>query len=182
MKTVYAAALCATAMAASPALATTSFDLTATVLNGAYAGDSFIGSITYDETLLTGIDEEDLAPVGSTVPGVTPDAAFAIAFTDGVNSLNETDDFDYPNFPIFSFFEGDLVGIEFEVDFLSASFDLLDLGILAFFFEDDLAFDGVGYSIGVDVFYIADIPLPAGLPLLVGGLAGFAALRRRQSS
>lgn len=169
---------------AAPAFSTTTADITATIGNGIYTGLTATGSITFDEALLAGSGMEALVPTGSAELGATIDPALAISFSIGGFSLTEENDIDFPDLPLFEFDDGDLVFIDYVVDFLSvpAGVDLLALDLVLLAFADDLFFDGTEYFVTADALYLSDIPVPAGLPLLLGGLGAIAVMRRRQGT
>jgi len=171
-------------MATAPHAAVVSFDLDASFLNGPFVGsalDPFSLTITYDDDDLT---------YGTANDGdgyLSPEESLTIVF-DGVNI--EDLDVEYPEFPKVGFVDYIPVSIDFVIDFGTLP-QLLDLGILVMSIGGDLdanePFDVVydqatdRYSTFATVIEVAAIPLPAGLPLLAGGLGLMALAARRRT-
>ena len=175
MKFSFLSAAFAGLVAASPLVALTEVDITATIIDGPLNGTMVNGTISYNEMLLTGSGDETLAPVGSGVG--TEDADFAISLMFLGETMTEENDVGFPDFPIFQFFDGSLVFIDYIVDGSTApsGLDFEGEGIDEFVLLDDLFFDINSNAFQVSVATTFEpIPLPAGAPLLLGGLGAFA--------
>lgn len=171
------------ALLAGPAMAAT-FDITGTISNGIFAGISGSGTITFDETLLTGVGDESLVPVGSTTLGAIEDSTLDIIFDVGPEIFTAMNDVDFPDFPSFDFLDGALTFIDYVVVDGESGADLAPYGVLSGSFSDDLFFDDAEQSffVSIDLEYdVSPVPLPAGLPMLLVGLGAFGYLRQRKS-
>ena len=177
-KSIFAAALISFGLAA-PASAITS-DILGTINNGIFAGESGSGTITFDDALLTGSGLENLKPVGSGADG-TEDGTLAISFTAGSVVFTEMNDVDYPDFPVFEFFDGALSFINYIVVDGENGADLLQFGVLTAVFDGNLFFNTAEnrFEVGIDVEYVPAVPVPASLPLLAAAI-GLLVLRRKR--
>jgi hypothetical protein len=152
-----------------------SFDLDVSFVNGPLVGsiyDPFLLTIFYDDADITFGDAND----GDGFIG--PNQSLEIVY-DGVNV--EGLDVDFPAFPQVSFQDC----IPDAINFLITSFDLpelLDFGIAELFVGGGVVYDQATgkYSTSAEVILVAPIPLPAGLPLLAGGLGLMALASRRR--
>ncbi|MEO0379193.1 MAG: VPLPA-CTERM sorting domain-containing protein [Pseudomonadota bacterium] len=165
-----------------PAQAAT-FDITGTVLNGIFAGETGSGTVTFDETLLLNTGFEQLAPVGTTLIGALEDATLQIDFELAGVTYVETNDVGFPNFPTLDFEDGSLDFIDFVLEDGVNGVDFSGLGVLAAIFVDNLLFDAASnsFTVGIGLEYATPVPLPAGLPLLLAGLGALGVARRFQS-
>lgn len=176
--------------ATAPQAAPVSFDLSVSFLNGPFVGppsSSFLLTISYDDDDLTyGVGDPEN---GQGI--LNPFVGLEILF-DGMNV--EDLDVDHPDFPKVAFEDY----IPISIDFLIDSFTFPELSFLGI--EElrvggdvtsdpgspdlfDLVYDPAtdSYSTGATVIEVAPIPLPAGLPLLAGGLGLMALAARRRT-
>lgn len=92
--------------------------------------------------------------------------------------------------PVFTFLGGVLQSISYIVTQSSTTFDLAAFGVDMFTFDifrrpdggPPVTFDGNTYGVNAIIKPLAPVPLPAGLPLLAGGLGLLVFLRRRKSA
>lgn len=178
------ASAAAFALAASQAGAVT-YNLEVTAENGLYAGLVGTGTITWDETLVNSVGYTALSWNGGPF-GSTADNSLRIDLTAGPEIFTHTDDINWPDFPLFSFMDGMLTSINYIVTDGSTPVDLAFYGVEGFTFNLDAgaALDGDTVYASAIVKYLDDpapVPLPAGLPLLAGGLGLLAFARRRRS-
>lgn len=82
------------------------YDYFVTVSQGPLAGNSFSGSFTYDDSILTGTGEETIGVEG----GLTVHSTF-FDF-----DYRETDDINYPNYPTLTFENGEIKRLDFWVE------------------------------------------------------------------
>ena len=193
----------------APASALTVIDLAGTVVAGEFEGTQGTGQLTFDETVLQGLEENG----GSDFPFLSPevDPMFALTFTIFGQTFTEEDDIFAPDAGPTAFFLDDgFDGVLFQV----SEQQIFDEGVVTeidqegvsditifptFFFdflEEGFLFGTVseGDVIGLqetEPFEVAIainngfgvVPLPATLPMLLGALAlGGVALRRRKAA
>lgn len=171
-------------LAAGPALAVT-IDFTATVAEGPFTGESGTGTLTYDASLLTGAGIDILGRVPDDFLIVDPTLDLVLLTPEG-STFTASNDADFPDFPKFVFDYGDLTFVSYALVSGVNGFDFSDFGIAAVFFDElTLLADGSADIVGV-VQLIDDapapVPLPASLPLLLGGLGAFGLSRRRRAA
>ncbi len=138
---------------------------------GLGVGDSYSGSVTYDDLLATA--------AGSVVLVPDDDPAFALFLRVGNATFTDADDLFYSDGgPLLTFADGQLTGIDFIVSpFDAGSFASLDLALGASgLFITDLDTGGVLLVGGP----AAVVPLPTAVPLLLSGLAGLAVVGARR--
>ena len=184
IKLFAATAALALALAASQAGAVT-YNLSVEAENGVFAGLVATGSITWDETLVNPVGFTALSWSGGASGSVT-DNSLAISLTAGPEIFTQTDDIDWPDFPLFSFFDGLLTSINYIVMDYSTPVDLAFYGVEGFTINLDAgaALDGDTVYASAIVKYLDDpspVPLPAGMPLLAGALGLLALARRRRA-
>lgn len=172
------------ALGASQAGAVT-YNLSVEAENGLYAGLVGTGTITWDETLVNSVGYTALTWNGA-VAGSTADNSLRIDLTAGPEIFTHTDDINWPDFPLFSFMDGLLTSINYIVMDYSTPVDLASYGVQGFSFNlgAGAALDGDTVYASAIVKYLDDpapVPLPAGLPLLAGGLGLLALARRRRA-
>lgn len=184
------------ALLSAPASALTRIDFTGTVVNGTFADTIGTGFVEFDESLLVGVDEEELSP--------QLDPAFNLSFTIFGQIFSQADDVDQPEFPLALFFDGVLEDFDYVVSEVNLSGEPQTLtpiaqeGVFGFslgfgFFGEEIIPDGIpvaslgsittlpNFNVFVDEFGLQPVPLPATLPLLAGAflLAGAVVRRRR---
>lgn len=173
----------ASLMAAVPAGAVT-YTLQVTAINGALAGQSATGTITWDQTLVPTSGTASLSKTGGAF-GSIADPTLALMLTAGPEVFTEADDLGAPDYPIFAFFNGDLVAIDYSVTDASTSADLSAYGVTGFsvdfFGGTTLSANGVTATARVNYISVAPVPLPAGLPLMAGAMGLLALARRRRT-
>lgn len=155
------------------ALATVTFDFEATAVGlGPYTGNTYFGSFSYDETVLTNSGLETLDPIFGSL---------TVDFTFEGTPFDETNDVQYPLFPTLDLFDGapDFLNYLLVAGVNGASFG--DPSILAVVVIDSLTpIPGTqSYAMGMLV-DLAPIPTPAGAALLAIGLAGLGYQRQKQ--
>ncbi len=169
MRTFLAAASLCLGLTSAASAAVVDFDFHVFDAGGTLLSDD--GVITYDDALV--------APTGPTT--LDPFNGITISVTLFGTAYSIVNDTDFPTFAQFNFIDGALDFINYVledgqngVDFSGQPFDNLAL-------LDDLAFNTAAdaYFVSAGPAVPAAIPLPAGLPLLVGGLGGLALLRRK---
>ncbi len=173
------ATLAAVATLSTGAAGAATVEFTATVVTAPFTGFFGTGTLTYDETLVPASGFVELAPNGSTSSGVIIDPTLAIFVDTGEGFFTRENDANWPDFPRFDFVDGILVAVDY---ILIAGVNGVDFGessVLEAFF-DTLVLNADG-SASIDVeLELTPIPLPAGLPLLLTGLAAFGLARRRR--
>lgn len=160
--------------------AITTFDISGTVADGAFSGAVGSGSVSFNEALLTGVTGEFLNPGN--------DADFALSFSLFGQLFSAFDDIDFDDFPLLTFDEnGNPTDIDFVVDEASLTnpTDIVQAGVASFDLfglSQDPFSSGLITGISVNG-GISAVPLPATLPLFLGGLlAGGFLLRRRTAT
>jgi hypothetical protein len=189
-----AAILSLSATAAQAASVTVEFELDVVGYIPTYASAPGFGTLVYDDANLTGIGEETLAMTAYIADPSDPDdydvvaglISFSITMFAGETyeqTFTASDDVWPDVFPEFYFFDGDLYGIEF---YVSEEFTpimapgVYDLG--AFFdcgCSGDFYYDSVSDTNVLEV-EVNAIPVPAALPLMLGGLGLLGLLARRR--
>lgn len=159
--------------------------LTVTASNaGPYQGVTGTGGVCWDREIDLGTYAVLSRVAGDDVTAVDP--AVGLYFEVGPYTFTEADAWSPP---VFTFLDGILTSISYIVTDSSTPVDLAALGVNLFSFDifrrpdqsPAVNFDGKTYSVNALVKYaVAPVPLPAGLPLLAGGLALLAVLRRRK--
>lgn len=172
------AALAVASLATAADAATVS--IRATILNGIYLGASVMGTLDYDEEEVFDENPDD----SGDEDGLTSlFGSVKLFFSVGPIILTEMNDTGAPGFPRVTFIDGVLDDINYEVRHGVNGADLQAYGVLSFKFGDLAKSDLEDtYDVGVEVEYgdASVVPLPAGLPLLGGGLALLAAVRRKR--
>lgn len=161
-----------------------SFELIVTAARGGlFEGQSSTaGAVFFDEDLVPTAPGSFVDLSFSGVNGTTADPSFGLFFDAGPYTFTEADALSEP---VFTFIDGLLSSISYIVTFGSSSNDLVAFGVEQFTFLDRpaITFDGDTYT--VHAFFkplVSAVPLPAGLPLMVGGLGLLALLRRRKAA
>lgn len=178
-------ALSATLMPPRAEAAQVAFDLTITAAPGSvFAGTVFTGEVYYDEALIPTAERDFITLSKTGVYDSTVDPSVGLYFDAGLYRFTELDTLQDP---VFTFVGGLLRSINFIVTYGSSRHDLVAFGVEQFSFDlnTPITFDpdtGKGtYSALAFVKPLNDIPpvpLPAGLPLLAGGLGLMALVRR----
>ena len=128
--------------------ATIIYDFTVDVTSGPLTGTQSSGSFSYDDLALTGTGLETL--------GVNE--GLSVSFDFLVETYNETNDIDSPNYPIVQFQDQSLLGLNFNVfyasslqfaiaDEIDASIGAVGLGggnVFAYDTDPNAAFEGLG--------------------------------------
>ncbi len=133
--------------------------------SGAFLNQIFSGSLSFDDSGLTGVGEEWIA-LGS----------IALDFLGQHHTLGNA-----AAVPEAGFFDGTFLGVSFTVDAGDPQFSLVAgyRSIDEAFFAYDTA---AGLSGGGSVTYTAAVPEPEGWMLMVAGLTGVVAVARRRFS
>lgn len=159
-----------------PALATVSFDFQATAFGmGPYTGNTYFGSFSYDETVLTNSGFETLDPTFGTL---TVDLTFEGTPFDETNDVNY---FDVPQFPTLTLLDGapDFLDYLLVAGFNGVSFG--DPDILAVAVIGPLTPIPGAQAYAVDMLVdLVPVPTPAAVALFAIGLAGLGYQRQKQ--
>src|SRR4051794_1654014 len=135
-----------------------------TAANGPLVGQTFTGTFSYDNSLLTGSGTEYIDPT----QGLT------VSFTFGGITYTQVNDLNYPDYPLAAFVNGDLAHLDFLVD------NLFELNaFFSYFVAGNGYFGDVSYTGPVSV----AVAEPGLLALLGTGLLllGVAAPRARRT-
>lgn len=174
-------ALSATVMAPRAEAAQVGFQLNVTAAPGSlFAGNMFTGAVYFDEALIPTGADAFIALSKTGINGSTVDPFVGLHVQGGPYVFTELDALQDP---VFTFVGGLLKSINYIVTFGSSRHDLVTFGVEQFSFDINtpLTFDGDSYGASVFVKPLPDVPavpLPAGLPLLAGGLGLMALVRR----
>ena len=205
-----ASALTAAALVAAPAAAAPLdffFNILTVSDDPAYDGLSGSGTVTIEDTLLTGVGEEILllstadsgGDPGEVVGGLLSLSVTMFTGQSFEQAFTQDDDVDFPDFPQALFIDGELDAIDFVVaEAFADNLTPIDApDVISFgsgFFEDLVGVAPAVATLSVTaptaavaaaptfeftVVTTSEIPLPAAAPLMLVGLAGFAALRRK---
>lgn len=179
-------AVSATMAAPRAEAANVGFELLVTAApGGLFAGETSInGGVVFDDTLVPTTPGSFVELSKTGVAGTTQDLSIGLYFDAGPYTFTEAD---AVSDPVFTFSSGLLRSINYIVTFGSSSNDLVAFGVEQFSFDINtpITFDGDTY--GVNAFVkplpqVSAVPLPAGLPLLAGGLGLLALMRRRRAA
>lgn len=143
-------------------------------------GTVLSGSFAYNDALLTGMGIENVGPVGTSIGGVIEDPDFSIAVDVFGVILDETNDIDFPDFPLLEFVDGDPTSFDliFEQGVNGTNFG--SSGIIELSFDSDLVEIGMN-TFSVDAFIVVrPIPEPGTL-LAFGCLTAAGLVRRRRT-
>ncbi len=156
------------------------YDLLVTAAGGGpLDGQTASGAVFWTQSLLTGIGFESLSRDG--VFGSVQDSSLGLFFDvgPGAYTFTEADD-DFG--PIFLFLDGILQSIDYIVMDTFSAADLASIGVEQFSFDtrNPVSFVGSTVHVTAIIKYLAPVPLPAGLPLLAGGLGLLIFVRRRR--
>ncbi|MFN7224019.1 MAG: VPLPA-CTERM sorting domain-containing protein [Paracoccaceae bacterium] len=165
------------------------FGLVVTAADGGlFAGmSSDRGAVFFDEDLIPTGEDEFISLSKTGVYDTTTDPTAGLFFDVGplpfpLFTFTEADAI---SDPVFTFIGGQLRSISYIVTFGSTPQDLVSYGVEQFtFLLRSLTFDGDTYRVEALVKPLIDVPpvpLPAGLPLLAGGLGLLGLLRHRKS-
>jgi hypothetical protein len=156
--------------------AITTFDISGTVVGGSQDGAVGTGTVTFDESLLTGVNGE------TANPAVDPN--FALSFMLFGQLFSALDDINFDDFPLLTV---DAMGTPTDIDFVVDEADAVNptdiaqAGITAFdlfgLTSDPLT---GGFTTNISVTEVSAVPIPATLPLLLGGLLIGGYVVRRQ--
>lgn len=170
-----AAALMFALSAGAPASAVTTFSFTAQPEDPGFAGLTGTGTVTYDETLLSGGGFEFLSP--------SEDPLLAITFTLFGQDFSITDDVEFPNAPQVEFVDFVPVGLSFIIfDQTATDPNVIDDPLIeSIFVQGDLVGSIAG---GFETQFAAsarEVSLPGALGLLLSalGATGLLLLGRR---
>ena len=153
---------------------------------GALDGQTASGAVFYDPTLLTGSGYELMSRSGlfGSIIDPIPGLFFDVGPVDPATGLpfytfTEADD---DLGPVFTFLDGVLQTIDYIVMDAFSPADLALAGVNQFSFDTTrpVMISGTTISVNAIVKYLAPVPLPAGLPLLVGALGVLVFARRRK--
>jgi hypothetical protein len=165
--------------------ATVGFQLVVTATGGGpFDGATASGAVFWDADLVpTGPGSYAVLSRDGGNPDVTAvDPAVGLFFDIGPFTFTEADAWAPP---LFTFVDGMLASISFIVNGMSTVVPLADYGVDMFSFDitsrPAITFDGNTYGVNAIVKYLAPVPLPAGLPLLLGAVGLLALLRRRKA-
>ena len=153
---------------ASSALALITEPLSGEVFIGPATGEMALGSFTYDETLITGVGDEEI----DAIDGLLVELTFV------GKTFFETDDIDFDSFPILGFEDGLPVFLDFVVDDTDGVGTEIDDPRMDGFFMIEIIPDPVGGFFGEIFTFI--IPEPSALALMGLGLCMWGARTRRR--
>jgi hypothetical protein len=162
-------------------------NIRATVVNGMYGPDSVSGVPGF--SVLGTLSYDDAAAIDTDIVNTGTEAALnpsfgnvRLSFDLGVMTLTEENDADFDSFPRVTFIDGLLDDINYEVKHGVNGAVLLPYYVEGFrFLRLTPGTEPGTFDVGVEVAYgdPSEVPLPAGLPLLGGGLVLLGALRKR---
>jgi hypothetical protein len=171
---------------AAPVSPENALDLEVTATGGGYLdGQTASGAVFWTGSLLSGVGYESLSRSGAF--GSRVDAVAGLFFDVGAPPIYTFTEADDDLGPILIFLDGVLQTIDYVVTDGISAFDLAAYGVSAFSFETraPVVIDGTTVRVDAIVKYLEDpspVPLPAGLPLLAGGLGLLALSRRRRQA
>jgi len=149
--------------------ATVNFTIFVDQFDPAYtASTANVGTVTYDESKLTGVGDEEL----TVADGAT------VSFRFDGQWYTEASDTDYPVFPAFYFTDGEFEGLGFEAQITSPA--ATAGSYIAFNGKEvDYSFDGSGeFSAHIEV-PVTPVPEPSGTIILALGVLLSCGIRRR---
>lgn len=183
------------AISAQAAVQTVNFDVDLYSFNPAYDFAPGFGKLVYDDAALTNVGDEAMALSAHTADPLDPldyDVlagliSFSLTLFTGETyeqTFTAADDAEYPALPEIYFFEGELFGMDFFVDEEFTTF--LAPGFFAVMASYNCGCGGEFFlSTGPGVpneltVVLGEVPVPAALPLMLGGIAGLGLLVRRR--
>lgn len=172
------------ALAAAEAGAVT-YDLEVNLSNGRLGDGPWVGTVTWDETLVPNVGIVELTRTGAGFSFETrlADPTLDIDLDVGPGSVNASMDIGAPNWPLLRFANGVLEVIDFSVDDLYTPFNLAAFGLREFSFDtrSPVIVTGSTVTASASVTYadVAAVPLPASLFMMIGALGAVALARRK---
>jgi hypothetical protein len=191
-----AAMVSLSAISAQAAVQTVNFDVDLFSFNAAYDLAPGSGTLVYNDAELTNVGEEAMALSARTAdPGDPLDydvlaglISFSLTLFTGETyqqTFTAADDAEYPDLPEIYFFDGELFGMDFFVDeefttFLAPGFFAVMANYTCGCGGEFFLSTGLGVPNELTV-VLGEVPVPAALPLMLGGLGllGLAARRRK---
>ena len=147
---------------ANAALINESF--TVTVLQGDFIGTTGTGSFTYDDTTITGTGEEFISPI----------EGLSIEFNVFEQAFTESDDIDYPDYPVLALLDGNVLFL----DFIVTGIEITPEGVFGFEIFELSPVEGGGFE---GELIVNPVPVPAAVWLFGSGLIGLIGLAIRKT-
>lgn len=163
-------------------------DFRVDITEGDLVGNTYYGSLSYDDGNLAGVGEETLGPLGG---DEEPEGVLTFNFDFEGHTYTISDDLDYPDYPMVDFTDGSVTGVDYWVIFADDSFFEISMSGTEFrfgpgdigqelatldFLDQGNGQGNFGHSFGVITFLGGNPGNPNTVPTPTAAAAGLALL------